>query len=65
MSKQKIGLTSKELVLLAGYFWDEPNRDAFIERINVNLGHGAGAGEAILNKLCAAADEIILRENRE
>jgi hypothetical protein len=65
MSKKKVGLTNKELVLLAGYFWDETNQENFIERINVNLGHGAGVGEVILNKLCGAADEVILRENQE
>ena len=65
MSKKKVGLTNKELVLLAGYFWDETNQANFIERINVSLGHGVGAGEAILNKLCGAADAIILKENQE
>jgi hypothetical protein len=56
MSKQKIGLTEKELDLLSWYFWkDEATPAVFMQELG-RLGYSEDFAAGILNKIHRAAD---------
>jgi hypothetical protein len=60
MSRQKIGLTKKELELLSWYFWkDEKTPQDFIETIGTRLGYGRVFAAALLRKLHRAEDAVL------